>query len=235
MSEKIALFRGKTEILTKLFSHKLLAALIETVDTSKMKETNWKKLQIYLEIVIAMTSLQAKAKEELGEEIEMDLKVPDTFCKLATAMDALKDGTNFTSQMNTIKFQTLIEAGDDQIKHLAHSYKTVDKRFETSIDMQVMPLEKEWNLKISKVTGPDFIQVQTEDGQLMVDKLGLASGGLSKMLIKAGQKVEVSYPVKPSVVTWVGMLKSRHQNQEEFSKNLASFGLLMDTAAISPT
>ena len=57
MSEKIALFRGKTEILTKLFSHKLLAALIETVDTSKMKETNWKKLQIYLEIVIAMTSL----------------------------------------------------------------------------------------------------------------------------------------------------------------------------------
>ena len=46
----------------------------------------------------------------------------------------------------------------------------------------------------------------------MVDKLGLASGGLSKMLIKAGQKVDVSYPVKPSAVTWVGMLNSRHQN-----------------------
>ena len=99
-----------------------------------------------MEVALAITKLQEKAKADLNENIEIDLDIPESFGVLFDAIDQLKDGTKFTKQMSKIKFQTLLDAGDDQISHLAESYKTADKRFETPINSEISPRDDDWNL-----------------------------------------------------------------------------------------
>ena len=124
-----------------------------------MKKKNWSKYQIYLEIAKKMTDLQAKIESELGEKIAIDLSFPETFTKIFNAIEVLKDGTNFSSHFNKIKFETLLEAGDSQIAHLAQSYKTSDKRFTTDILSTFGPRDDDWTLRVSKLTSSEFIHV----------------------------------------------------------------------------
>lgn len=44
ISDNLALFQGKTDLLTRLLTNKLLKSLMPNVDMTKIKEKNWKKL-----------------------------------------------------------------------------------------------------------------------------------------------------------------------------------------------
>jgi len=77
--------------------------------------------------------------------------------KIFVAISVLKDGTNFSSHMNKMKFETLKEQGDSQIAHLASSYQTTDKRFTTSLIHKFAPAEEDWTLKVDKMTAVDFL------------------------------------------------------------------------------
>lgn len=54
ITENVQLYRGKTELLTKLLSNKLLKALFSKIDTNKMKLEMFQNYQIYLEIALAI-------------------------------------------------------------------------------------------------------------------------------------------------------------------------------------
>ena len=60
ITENVQLYRGKTDLLTKLLSNKLLKALFSKIDTNKMKEEMFQNYQIYLEIALAIQQLQQK-------------------------------------------------------------------------------------------------------------------------------------------------------------------------------
>jgi hypothetical protein len=44
----------------------------------------------------------------------------------------------------------------------------------------------------------------------MVDKAAMSAGAASKIECKAGQKLTIKYPVKPSIIKWIGCLLSRN-------------------------
>lgn len=123
---------------------------------------------------------------ELGETIAIDLNFPEALERLFKAIDVLADGTGFSSHMNKIKYNTLLDAQDSQIAHLASSYRTADKRFTTAISKTFGPEEADWTLRVTKLNSASFLSAVTEEGQIMCDRASLASGGVSKIVCKAG-------------------------------------------------
>ena len=59
----------------------------------------------------------------------LDLGITEPVEKLFKSIAMLKDGTNFTAQMNDIKFTALLENQPADVSHLAHSQSTCSKRF----------------------------------------------------------------------------------------------------------
>ena len=50
---------------------------------------------------------------------------------------------------------------------------------------------------------------------MLANNASLKSGSTSSIELKAGQTAEIEFPVKPSHVKWIGMLKSRNDNQAD--------------------
>jgi len=67
----------------------------------------------FMEIAEKIIELKDSIKSELGESVEIDLEIPEGVKKLFTAISILRDGTQFSAQMNKIKFETLKDAGDN--------------------------------------------------------------------------------------------------------------------------
>ena len=126
------------------------------------------------------------------------------------AMSVLKDGTNFSQQMNKIKFETLVTQHDPQVAHLATPYEPADRRFKLNFEKKFGPLEQDWTLKLSKHTSSEFINVSIDDGrQIMLDKESYAAGAQSSIICRAGQVMTIKFPVKPQICKWIGQIKSR--------------------------
>ena len=136
--------------------------------------------------------------------------------KLFASIAVLKDGTNFSAHMSKIKFKALKAAGDPAIAHLAQTYKTADKRFATAISQKFGPRDEDWTLNIDKLTGSEFLQAKSSDGKMiMCDSAALSSGAGSKLVCKAGETVTIDFPVKPSMVKWIGSMRARFDENQE--------------------
>lgn len=119
MRERIEVYRGNTSYLEdKVLKSKIVKSLIAKItDMSDVK----KKVPFCLtiELTAQIQSLKNDCQEKLGEELTIDLDIPETMAQKFKAIDSLRDGTKFSAQMNKIKFTTLVDSDDAQISHLA--------------------------------------------------------------------------------------------------------------------
>ena len=132
VAENLALFRGKEALLEKLLSHKIFKIFISKI--SNMGELKGRPAYLLMvEIAQELVLMKEKIKSELGADVAVDLSIPEEMNKMFTSIAALKDGTNFTSHMNKLKFVSLREVSDSQINHLVKNFKTPAKKFDCEI------------------------------------------------------------------------------------------------------
>ena len=89
-----------------------------------MREKN--QFLAIIEITDAVTQLKVAAADKINENLELSFEADMTekFKSTLEAIKILRDGTAFTSEINNVKFATLLASNDPQIKEIGRTYAT---------------------------------------------------------------------------------------------------------------
>ena len=150
--KNIELFAGKADLLSRISQSNIIKWLVSFISDDQMRDNMREKNQFLaiIEITDALTQLKVAAADKINENLELSFEADMTekFKSTLEAIKILRDGTAFTSEINNVKFATLLASNDPQIKEIGRTYATFPQRLRHNISMTLPAQEEDWAVKI---------------------------------------------------------------------------------------
>ena len=110
ITEKVEIYRGKVDLLKRLFNGKLLKQFLEII--SEFDKIEDRPMQSIYELQFALFTLKNEIRKTLDPDFACEIEFTEDQLKSFEDVSELIDGTNFTKKLKKLKLNALIETGD---------------------------------------------------------------------------------------------------------------------------
>ena len=199
--------------MEEFFGSKALAILASDFDTSRPSFT--KRQKLVLELITRVFSMQKSMNQNYRKEVPFSFEFHESFGSAVKQFNIVKQGRSFESFMGKIKYKALLasEMDSGQIRHIARSYKTSERKFKTTFSKEVVASNEDLVIRIDKNTSEDIVEIIDEDNMPVYgDKKALEAGIKVAYTVKKGKKATIKYPAYPLMLMYSGKLHRRNDD-----------------------
>ena len=219
VGDNLAKFAEKDELLTDLFSGRLIQCLARKMDCDASDELKDRQ-KLVIEIIVMFVKLQQRLRLEFDKDVPLGFELSESIKKALTIFKTIEEGSSFTTFIQKQRFQDIIRSRIDsmKIKHIARMYATDEMKYECKFKKEVTATDRDLSIVIDGHTCSDLIEIKKEGQTILADAGSLKSGKNMVMTVPAGTSATIEFPVRPQIVNFVGWIGgSRFGGMEEVS------------------